>query len=104
MQATILSSHESHGKIPVQVIGRGPGIASHAMDDARSQRIRMTLVLPLETKTASHTARSIPQPHICPGRSPLNLGSKLDQARTPLSCPPPRIEHEVAHSWYVCVE
>jgi hypothetical protein len=93
MQATILVSHESLREI-----------ASHAEDDARSQRMRVTLVPPLKTNTASRTIKSIPQPHIYPGRHPLNLGSKLDQARTPLSCPPARIEHEVSHTSYVRVE
>lgn len=95
MQATILTSHEFLGEISGQVVGRGQEIASHAEGDARSQRMRVTLVLPLKTNTASRTAKSTTQPHIWPGRYPLNLGSTLDQARTPLSCPPAGIEHEV---------
>jgi hypothetical protein len=76
MQATILISHEFLGDISGQVVGRGQGIASHAEGDAHSQHMRVTLVLPLKTNTASRTAESITQPHIWPGRYPLNLGSR----------------------------
>jgi hypothetical protein len=86
------------------VIGRGPGIASHAEDDARSQRMRVTVVLQLRTTTASRTGKSILQPHICPGRYPLNPGSKLDQDQSPFSSPLVRIEREVNYTSYVRVE
>jgi hypothetical protein len=56
MQATILIGHESPGDNPAQMIGQGPRIASHAEDDARSQRTRLTLVVPLRTTTASRTS------------------------------------------------
>jgi hypothetical protein len=69
MQATVLVSHEPlKAQTPqrdfCEVVGRGPGIASHMGDDARSQRMRVTPVLPLRTTTASRTGGPVPQPHI----------------------------------------